>query len=73
MDEDGSIRLEEASDMISMLTEKEVAAIRGLEKPQIETEGSRMSLQLFLSELPGIVFGIVTIIWIVGTLGLLNR
>lgn len=32
-----------------------------------------MSLQLFLSELPGVVFGIVTIIWIVTALGLLNR
>ena len=59
--------------MISMLTEKEVAAIRGLEKPQIEMEGFRMSWQLFLSELPGVIFGIVTIIWIVSTLGLLNR
>jgi hypothetical protein len=59
--------------MISILTEKQVAAIRGYERPQIETEGRAMSLQLFLSELPGVIFGIVTIIWIVGTLGLLNR
>jgi hypothetical protein len=59
--------------MISILTEKQVAAIRGTEKPQIETEGTAMSLQLFLSELPGVIFGIVTIIWIIGTLGLLNR
>ena len=59
--------------MISILTEKQIAAIRGFEKPQIETEGSTMSLQIFLSELPGVVFGIVTIIWIVTTLGLLNR
>jgi hypothetical protein len=59
--------------MISILTEKQVAAIRGYERPQIETEGTAMSLQLFLSELPGVIFGIVTIIWIVGTLGLLNR
>ena len=59
--------------MISILTEKQIAAIRGFEKPQIETEGFRMSLQILLSELPGVVFGIVTIIWIVTTLGLLNR
>ena len=59
--------------MISILTEKQVAAIRGIERPQIETEGFRMSLQLLLSELPGVIFGIVTIIWIVSTLGLLNR
>jgi len=26
-----------------------------------------------MSELPGVVFGIVTVIWIIGTLGLLNR
>ena len=59
--------------MISILTEKQMAAIRGFGKPQIETEGLTMSLQLFLSELPGVVFGIVTIIWIVTALGLLNR
>lgn len=59
--------------MISILTQKQMAAIRGLEKPQVETEGVNMSLQLFLSELPGVVFGIVTIVWIIGTLGLLNR
>ena len=59
--------------MTSVLTEKQMAAIRGFEKPQIETEGLAMSQQLFLSELPGIVFGIVTVIWIVGTIGLLNR
>jgi hypothetical protein len=59
--------------MISILTEKQMAAIRGFEKPQIETEGHTMSLQLFLSELPGVIFGVVTIIWIVATLGLLNR
>jgi hypothetical protein len=59
--------------MISILTEQQVAAIRGFERPQIETEGIRMSLQLFLSELPGVIFGIVTIIWIVSTIGLLNR
>jgi hypothetical protein len=27
----------------------------------------------FLSELPAVVFGIVTVIWIIGTLSLLNR
>ncbi len=59
--------------MTSVLTEKQMAAIRGFEKPQIETEGLAMSQQCFLSELPGVVFGIVTVIWIVGTLGLLNR
>jgi len=59
--------------MTSILTEKQVAAIRGCEQPQVETEGLTMSLQLFLSELPGVVFGIVTIVWIVSTLGLLNR
>ena len=59
--------------MISILTQKQMAAIRGHEKPQVETEGLNMSLQLFLSELPGVVFGIVTIIWIISTLGLLNR
>jgi hypothetical protein len=59
--------------MISILTEKQVAAIRGSQQPQIETEGMAMSLQLFLSELPGVIFGVVTIIWIVSTIGLLNR
>ena len=59
--------------MTSILNDKQMAAIRGFEKPQIETEGLTMSQQSFLSELPGVVFGIVTIIWIIGTLGLLNR
>ena len=59
--------------MTSILDEKWMAAIRGLEKPQVEMEGLTMGQQCFLSELPGIVFGIVTVIWIIGTLGLLNR
>ena len=59
--------------MISVLTRKQTAAIGDCEKSQVETEGLNMSQQLFLSELPGVVFGVVTIIWIVGTLGLLNR
>ena len=60
-------------EMTSILDEKQMAAIRGLEQPQVEMEGLTMSQQCFLSELPGVVFGIVTVIWIVGTLGLLNR
>jgi hypothetical protein len=63
----------EATQMTSILTDKQMSAIRGFVKPQVETEGLSMSQQCFLSELPGIVFGIVTVIWIVGTLGLLNR
>ena len=59
--------------MVSILTEKQAAAIRGFQKPPIEAEGYAMSLQLFLSELPGVVFGVVTIIWIFVTLGLLTR
>lgn len=59
--------------MISVLTQKQTAAVGDFEKSQVETEGLNMSQQLFLSELPGVVFGVVTIIWIVGTLGLLNR
>lgn len=59
--------------MTSVLTQKQMAAIRGFEKPQAETEGLTLSQHCFLSELPGVVFGVVTIIWIIGTLGLLNR
>ena len=59
--------------MTSILNAKQMAAIRGFEKPQTKTEGLTMCQQCFLSELPGVVFGIVTVIWIVGTLGLLNR
>ena len=59
--------------MTAILTEKQMAAIRGFKKPQVKAEGMTMGQQCFLSELPGIVFGIVTIIWIVGTMGLLNR
>jgi hypothetical protein len=32
-----------------------------------------MCAHCFLSELPGVVFGVVTLIWIIGTLSLLNR
>ena len=60
--------------MTSLLTEKQIASIRAFIKPSREMEGLRVSAQnCFLSELPGVVFGIVTLIWIVGTLGLLNR
>ncbi|MGA7872134.1 MAG: hypothetical protein WCA22_14705 [Candidatus Binatus sp.] len=59
--------------MTTVLTHKQLAAIRGFEKPQGETEGLTLSQQCFLSELPGVVFGVVTLIWIVGTLGLLIR
>ena len=59
--------------MISILTEKQMATIRGFVNRQAETEGLTMNEQSFLSELPSIVFGIVTLIWIVGAFGLLNR
>lgn len=59
--------------MTSILTDKQMAAIRGFVKSPTKNEGLTMGQQCFLSELPGIVFGIVTVIWIVGTLGLLNR
>jgi hypothetical protein len=59
--------------MVSILSAKQAAAIRGFQKPQIEVEGYAMSQQLFLSELPGVIFGVVTIVWIVVTLGLLTR
>ena len=59
--------------MISILTQKQMAAIRRFESLPVETEGLTLSQQLFLSELPGVVFGVVTLIWIVATLGLLNR
>jgi hypothetical protein len=58
--------------MTSILTEKQMAAIRGFEMP-VETEGLTMCQHCFLSELPGLIFGIVTVVWIIGTLGLLNR
>jgi hypothetical protein len=50
-----------------------MASIRGFIKPSREMEGLNMCQNCFLSELPGVVFGVVTIIWIIGTLGLLNR
>ena len=59
--------------MTSLLSEKQMASIRAFIKPSRETEGLNMCQNCFLSELPGVVFGVVTIIWIVGTLGLLNR
>ena len=57
--------------MISILTEKQLATIRGFGTAEFEAEG--LMIQQYLSELPAIVFGVVTLIWIVGTLGLLNR
>jgi hypothetical protein len=62
---------QEASAMISILTDKQMATIRGFINPQ--TEGLTLCQQCFLSELPGVVYGIVTVIWIVGAFGLLNR
>ena len=59
--------------MTSILTEKQMAAIRGFEIPAIDREVLTMCEHCFLSELPGVIFGIVTIVWIIGTLGLLNR
>jgi hypothetical protein len=63
----------EVKQMTSILTEKQMAAIRGFEIPDVETEGLTMCEHCFLSELPGVIFGIVTVVWIIGTLGLLNR
>jgi hypothetical protein len=63
----------EVKQMTSILTEKQMAAIRGFEIPKAETEGLTMCQHCFLSELPGVIFGIVTVVWIIGTLGLLNR
>jgi hypothetical protein len=59
--------------MTSLLNDKQMAAIRAFIKPSPEMEGLNMCQNCFLSELPGVVFGIVTVIWIVGTIGLLNR
>ena len=59
--------------MTSVLTQKQMAAIRGFVNPPTKREGLTMCQHCFLSELPGVVFGIVTVIWIIGTLGLLNR
>jgi hypothetical protein len=63
----------EVKQMTSILTEKQMAAIRGFEIPGVDTEVLTMCEHCFLSELPGVIFGIVTIVWIIGTLGLLNR
>ena len=57
--------------MFSILTEQQMATIRGFVNPQ--TEGLTVCQHCFMSELPGVVFGIVTLIWIVGAFGLLNR
>ena len=59
--------------MTSILTQKQMAAIRGFEISPTKSEGLTMCQNCFLSELPGVVFGIVTVVWIIGTIGLLNR
>jgi hypothetical protein len=59
--------------MTSILTQKQISAIRGFVKSASKSEGLIMCENCFLSELPGVIFGIVTVIWIVGTIGLLNR
>ena len=64
---------EEANKMTSILTQKQIYAIRGFVKSPTKSEGLIMCENCFLSELPGVIFGIVTVIWIVGTIGLLNR
>jgi len=50
-----------------------MAAIRGFVISPIQGEGFTMCTHCFLSELPSVVFGIVTVIWIIGAIGLLNR
>jgi len=42
-------------------------------RPPTVKERLTMCDHCLMSELPGVVFGIVTVIWIIGTLGLLNR
>ena len=59
--------------MTSILTQKQPAAIYEFAKSPEKSEGPAMCQNCFLSELPGVIFGIVTVIWIVGTIGLLNR
>jgi hypothetical protein len=59
--------------MTSILTQKQLAAIYEFAKSPEKSEGPAMCQNCFLSELPGVIFGIVTVIWIVGTIGLLNR
>ena len=59
--------------MTSLLNDKQMAAIRAFITPSPELEGLTMSQSCFLSELPGVVYGIVTVIWIVAAFGLLNR
>ena len=59
--------------MTSLLNEKQLATIRGFINQSSEMEGINMCQSCFLSELPGVIFGLVTVIWIVGTIGLLNR
>ena len=58
--------------MTSLLDEKQLATIRGFINQSSEMEGINMCQHCFLSELP-VIFGLVTVIWIVGTIGLLNR
>jgi hypothetical protein len=64
---------QEANKMTSILTQEQISAIRGFAKSTTKSEGLIMCENCFLSELPGVIFGIVTVIWIVGTIGLLNR
>jgi hypothetical protein len=64
---------QEANKMTSTLTEQQIAAIRGFVISPMQGEGFTMCQHCFLSELPSVVFGIVTVIWIVGAIGLLNR
>jgi len=64
---------QEANKMTSILSQEQISAIRGFVKSPSTSEGLTMCENCFLSELPGVIFGIVTVIWIVGTIGLLNR
>jgi hypothetical protein len=59
--------------MTSILTQEQMAAIRGFVISPAKSEGLTMCQNCFLSELPGVIFGIVTVVWIIGTIGLLNR
>jgi hypothetical protein len=63
----------EANEVTPILTQEQLAAIHGFAKSPTKSEGLAMCHNCFLSELPGVIFGIVTVIWIVGAIGLLNR
>jgi hypothetical protein len=59
--------------MTSIATHKQVAVIPGFMNAAEQPTRLSISQHCLLSELPGVVFGVITLVWIISTISLLIR